>query len=183
MGLFGFGKKKEAKDKKFTMEYFEPTWTDKEAYMSPLGDYRNICKMPSLRYMPTPVVGGRNKWTGEWVEAPVVDNDCEIAKKYPEVYHLNALPVKGFESHFYPFSDATIQMVEDIIKKLESINNIEKIRAFIAEQSDEVITMTGEWFLGDYMTSTANGGFSNDLAYWEKMTDWEIRLYGRKEIL
>ena len=183
MGLFGFGKKKEAKDKKFTMEYFEPTWTDEEPYMSPLGGYRNFCKMPALRYMPTPVVGGHNQWTGEWVEAPLVDPDCEIAQKYPEVYHLHALPVTGFEKDFYPFSDNTMQMVEDIIKKLEAINNVEGIRAFITGQSDEVVTMTGEWFLGDYMTSTASGGLSNCVAYWEKMKEREIRLYGKKEVL
>lgn len=191
MGLFGqknkfFGKKqKEAQNTgKPKLEYIQPTWTDEAVPHSPLDFHRAHLEMPALRYhMVLPPVECLNQWTGKIEFISLRDPDCELAKKYTEVYFHNALPIKGAEDLFYPFSDETIQLVENIIKKLEEINNIEKIRNYMAEHmDDEVIVATGEWFLGDYMNYETGNNYPNDTIYWKKMKEREIKLYGQQQV-
>ena len=187
MGLFGFGKKKEQKTNTSgvpKVEYFKPTWTDTAVSKSPLEAYRCVCKIPMLRYVPMPSVECYNHWTGKRDCRPLIDPECEMAKKYTEVYFLHALPISGYEDLFYPFSDKTMHLVEETIEKFEEINNIAEIREYMAEHSDnEVIVATGEWFLGDYLNCKSDTDYPNDATFWDKMKEREIRLYGKKEIL
>lgn len=187
MGLFGFKKKKEAQNTgKPKLEYIEPTWTDEAVNGSPLDVHRTHLTMPALRYhISLPAMECYNHKYGEMRMHKVADPDCEEAKKYPGIFFLNALPITGFEKSFYPFSDETLQVVEDIIRKLEEINNIEKIRAYMAEHSDdEVVMATGEWFLGDYKNcETDDDTNPNNTIYRAKMKAREIRLYGEKQVL
>ena len=188
MGLFGFGKKKaqEAENKSNELpkvEYFDLKGDDEAIDGSPLSSYRNLKKMPALRYMPMPTIEALNKWTGKMETRPVIDVYCELAQKYPEAYFLTALPMHGTEKRFYPFSEQTMQLVETIINQLESIDNIKGIREYMAKHADdEVITWVSEWFLGDYLPYKTND-ISDDEILWDKMKEREIRLYGRKEVL
>ena len=162
MGLFGFGKKKaqEAENKSNELpkvEYFDLKGDDEAIDGSPLSSYRNLKKMPALRYMPMPTIEALNKWTGKMETRPVIDVYCELAQKYPEAYFLTARPMHGTEKRFYPFSEQTMQLVETIINQLESIDNIKGIREYMAKHADdEVITWVSEWFLGDYLPYKTN---------------------------
>ncbi len=185
MGLFGFGKKKQQKVEKNSnglpkVEYFDLKWDDEAIDGSPLASYRNLKKMPALRYMPMPVMEVKNQWTGKTEIRPVVDVNCELAQKYPETYFFRALPIRGTEKNFYPFSEQTMQLVENIMQQLENIDNIKAIREHMANHSDdEVIIWVGEWFLGDYLPYETNDATSAQVL-WNKMKEREIRLYGEK---